>query len=55
MIHTPVNISGGYVEIDDGDGKFLSSIDLPPPRQAWRWCPSTSTYRRHVFASLRST
>ena len=30
MIHTPVNISGGYVEIDDGDGKFLSSIDLPP-------------------------
>ena len=30
MIHTPVNISGGYVEIDDGDGKFLASIDLPP-------------------------
>ena len=30
MIHTPTNISAGYVEIDDGDGKFLASVDLPP-------------------------
>ena len=30
MIHTPMNISAGYVEVDDGDGKFLASVDLPP-------------------------
>ncbi|MCB0934858.1 MAG: hypothetical protein KDB55_02425 [Mycobacterium sp.] len=30
MIHTPTNISGGYVEVDDGEGGFLASIDLPP-------------------------
>ena len=30
MIHTPTNISAGYVEIDDGDGKFLASVDIPP-------------------------
>ncbi|AEV71900.1 hypothetical protein MycrhN_1279 [Mycolicibacterium rhodesiae NBB3] len=29
MIHTPTNISAGYVEIADGDGKFLASVDLP--------------------------
>ncbi|MCV7042286.1 hypothetical protein BST36_24705 [Mycolicibacterium moriokaense] len=30
MIHTPSNIAAGYLEIDDGDGKFLAAVDLPP-------------------------
>lgn len=30
MIHAPTNIAAGYLEIDDGDGKFLASVDLPP-------------------------
>lgn len=29
MIHTPVNIRAGYIEVDDGDGKFLAAVDLP--------------------------
>lgn len=30
MIHTPMNIDAGYLEIDDADGKFLASVNLPP-------------------------
>nr|WP_240163340.1 hypothetical protein [Mycolicibacterium sphagni] len=30
MIHTPMNIAAGYVEIDDSEGNFVASIDLPP-------------------------
>ena len=29
MIHLPMNIGAGYLEIDDGDGKFLAAVDLP--------------------------
>ncbi|APE19277.1 hypothetical protein [Mycolicibacterium pallens] len=30
LIHAPINIDAGYLEIDGGDGKFLASVDLPP-------------------------
>lgn len=30
MIHEPTNIAAGYLEIADGDGKFLASVELPP-------------------------
>lgn len=30
MIHTPVNFDTGYVEITDGDGKFLAAVEVPP-------------------------
>lgn len=34
QIQMPVDIDGGYLEIDDGDGKFLAAIDLPAARSA---------------------
>lgn len=30
MIHTPMNIDGGSMEINDGDGRFIGVVDLPP-------------------------
>lgn len=30
VFHLPMNIGAGYLEIDDGDGKLLASVDLPP-------------------------
>ena len=33
-IRLPLNIGAGYVEIDDGDGKFLAVVDLPRPASA---------------------
>ncbi|KDF00415.1 hypothetical protein Y900_016050 [Mycolicibacterium aromaticivorans JS19b1 = JCM 16368] len=29
-VHAPINIDGGYLEIDDSEGKFLGAVDLPP-------------------------
>ncbi|MCV7345099.1 hypothetical protein BST42_08030 [Mycolicibacterium rhodesiae] len=29
-VHAPINIDAGYLEIDDGEGKFLGAVDLPP-------------------------
>ncbi|WP_319437066.1 hypothetical protein [Mycobacterium sp. RTGN5] len=29
MIHTPINVTAGYLEIDDSKGNFLASVDLP--------------------------
>jgi hypothetical protein len=34
QMHMPVDIDGGYLEIDDGDGKFLAAVDLPAARSA---------------------
>lgn len=34
MIHAPMNIDGGSLEIDDGDGRFLGAVDLPPAASA---------------------
>jgi hypothetical protein len=28
--HLPMNIGAGFLEIDDGDGNLLASVDLPP-------------------------
>jgi hypothetical protein len=28
-LHTPVDIDGGFLEIDDGTGRFLGSVELP--------------------------
>ncbi|WP_422742541.1 hypothetical protein ACN27E_14870 [Mycobacterium sp. WMMD1722] len=29
MVHTPTEITEGFLEIDDGDGNFLASVDIP--------------------------
>lgn len=34
LIHAPMNINAGYLEINDGDGKFLAAVDLPPQGSA---------------------
>ena len=34
IFHLPMNIGAGYLEIDDGDGKLLASVDLPPAASA---------------------
>ena len=55
VFHLPMNIGAGYLEIDDGDGRLLASVDLPPqppPKSSRR---STSTSRRPVFEQRRST
>ncbi|MET0701155.1 MAG: hypothetical protein ABWY93_15985 [Mycobacterium sp.] len=33
-IRFPMNIGAGYLEVDDGDGKFLGTVDLPPAGSA---------------------
>lgn len=30
VFHLPMNIGAGFLEITDGDGKLLASVDLPP-------------------------
>lgn len=30
MIHAPMNIAAGFLEVSDGDGRFLGSVELPP-------------------------
>ncbi|WP_234814010.1 cellulose biosynthesis cyclic di-GMP-binding regulatory protein BcsB [Mycolicibacterium iranicum] len=30
MIHTPLNFTTGYVEINDAEGNFVASIEVPP-------------------------
>ncbi|KUI04181.1 hypothetical protein AU189_16210 [Mycolicibacterium acapulense] len=30
VMHAPVNIDGGYLEINDGAGRVLAAVDLPP-------------------------
>lgn len=30
VFHLPMNIGAGYLEVDDGDGKLLASVNLPP-------------------------
>jgi hypothetical protein len=30
LIHAPMNIGNGYLEINDGEGKFLAAVNLPP-------------------------
>lgn len=34
MIHTPMNIDGGSLEIADDGGRFLGAVDLPPAASA---------------------
>ncbi|MGV0773096.1 hypothetical protein [Mycobacterium syngnathidarum] len=34
MIHAPMNIDGGVLEINDGDGRFLAAVGLPPAASA---------------------
>ncbi|CAN5602360.1 hypothetical protein BH10ACT9_BH10ACT9_20300 [soil metagenome] len=34
LIHAPMNIGAGYLEIEDGDGRFLAAVDLPPMASA---------------------
>jgi hypothetical protein len=34
QMQMPVDIDGGYLEIDDGDGKLLAAVDLPAARSA---------------------
>ena len=34
LIHAPLNIRAGFMEITDGEGKFLSAVDLPPQSSA---------------------
>lgn len=34
MIHAPMNIDGGSLEINDGDGRFIGAVDLPPAGSA---------------------
>lgn len=34
LIHAPMNIDAGYLEIADGDGRFLAAIDLPAASSA---------------------
>lgn len=30
LIHAPMNIGAGYLEISDGNGKFVAAVNLPP-------------------------
>ncbi|RAV15175.1 hypothetical protein DQP55_07380 [Mycolicibacterium sp. GF69] len=30
VMHAPMNIDGGYLEINDGGGRVLAAVDLPP-------------------------
>ncbi|AFM16083.1 hypothetical protein Mycch_1276 [Mycolicibacterium chubuense NBB4] len=39
MMHAPMNIDGGYLEIDDSDGKLLGTVDLPPAGAAQAMTP----------------
>ena len=32
--HLPMNIGAGYLEIDDGNGRLLAAVDLPPAASA---------------------
>jgi hypothetical protein len=34
VIHAPMNIDAGFLEISDGDGRFLGSVGLPPEAAA---------------------
>jgi hypothetical protein len=34
LIHAPMNIDAGYLEVSDGDGRFLSAVNLPPQGSA---------------------
>ena len=34
VMHAPMNIDAGYVEINDGDGKLLATVGLPPAGSA---------------------
>jgi len=34
LVHAPMNIDAGYLEVNDGDGKFLAAVDLPPAGSA---------------------
>ena len=34
VIHAPMNIDAGFLEISDGDGRFLAAVELPPPASA---------------------
>jgi hypothetical protein len=34
LIHAPMNIDAGYLEISDGDGRFLAAVDLPAANSA---------------------
>lgn len=34
MIHAPMNIAAGFLEINDGDGRFLGAVELPPGASA---------------------
>jgi len=34
VIHAPMNIDAGFLEISDGDGRFLGAVDLPPSASA---------------------
>lgn len=33
-IHTPMNIDGGSLEINDGEGRFVAAVELPPAASA---------------------
>lgn len=30
LIHAPMNVDSGYLEVTDGEGKFLAAVNLPP-------------------------
>lgn len=34
FVHAPMNIDSGYLEIKDGDGRFIAAVDLPPASSA---------------------
>ncbi len=34
LMHAPMNIGNGYLEISDGEGKFLAAVNLPPAGSA---------------------
>ncbi|CAN5260215.1 hypothetical protein BH11ACT7_BH11ACT7_28050 [soil metagenome] len=34
LMHAPMNVGSGFVEIEDGDGRFLAAVDLPPATAA---------------------
>ena len=34
LIHQPMNINAGFLEVDDGDGNFLGAVELPPAASA---------------------
>lgn len=39
VIHAPINIDAGFLEISDGDGKFLGTVGLPPKAAAQATTP----------------